>query len=209
MINTEIRVLKMGRRKQTIPRLPDSAEEMEGRLIRRLGALRETQNLSLKVVSQRAGISRATLSRLERGESSPTAATLGRLCAVYGCTVSHLMAEVEPEQIWLVRRENQAVWRDPESGFIRRVVSPPGPGLRGEVIEGRLGPRASVDYTNPPADSIERHLVILDGKLDLTENGTVHQLNSGDCLRLLKNGASRFRAPGPTGARYLLVAIRP
>jgi transcriptional regulator with XRE-family HTH domain len=188
---------------------PLTPEAMEARLISRLGALREERKLSLETVSERTGISRATLSRLERGESSPTAATLGRLCAVYGCTISHLMAEVETEQRLLMRRKDQPIWRDPQSGFLRRVVSPPVPGLRGEMIEGKLPPGASIDYGNPLPDDIERHLIVLGGILNLTENGTRHQLKPGDCLRIPKNGASHFRAHGPVAARYILVAIRP
>jgi transcriptional regulator with XRE-family HTH domain len=181
---------------------------METRLVARLAALRQERNLSLEAVSERTGVSRATLSRLERGETSPTASTLGRLCAVYGCTVSHLMAEVEVEAPGPVRRADQPVWRDPESGFLRRIISPPGTGMSGEVIEGTLPPGAVIDYGNPPHDGIERHLLLLSGRLEITHHGIVHQLKTGDCLRFLQSGASRFRAPGPAPARYVLVAIR-
>ena len=36
-------------------------------------------------------VSRASLSRLENAEVSPTASVLGRLCAAYGLTMSRLM----------------------------------------------------------------------------------------------------------------------
>jgi transcriptional regulator with XRE-family HTH domain len=183
-------------------------DEIERRLVGRLCALRDERGLSLEAVSERTGVSRATLSRLERGESSPTAGTLGRLCAAYGCTISHLMAEVEGETQRVVRRADQTAWRDPESGFLRRIVSPPGPGLRGEVIEGRLPPGAAVDYQDPPPDGIERHILVLGGTLELTLEGSAHRLEAGDCIRFSGQGASRFRALGRTPARYMLVAIR-
>jgi transcriptional regulator with XRE-family HTH domain len=181
---------------------------MEKRLVTRIAALRKEQRLSLQKVSKRTGISRATLSRLERGETSPTASMLGRLCALYGKTVSHLMAEVEATPSFLIRRQAQTVWQDPESGFLRRIISPPGPGLRGEMIEGNLPPGASVDYGSPLRDEFERHVLVLSGGLELTQNGVVHRLRPGDCLRFVQYGASRFFAPGATAARYILFAIR-
>ena len=68
---------------------------LDSRLAARLAALRAERGWSLDQLSQRAGIPRATLSRLERGETSPTAALLGRLCTAYGRTMSRLLAEVE------------------------------------------------------------------------------------------------------------------
>ncbi len=181
---------------------------MEARLTARLSELRKSRRLSIEAVAEITGISRASLSRLERGETSPTASTLGRLCSAYGCTISQLMAEVESEPAALVRRESQAVWQDPESGFLRKIVSPPGPGLKGEIIEGTLPPDAAIDYGNPPQDGIERHLVVLNGQLDLTQNGIVHRLKAGDCLRFIQGGGSRFHAAGAKSVRYLLVAVR-
>jgi transcriptional regulator with XRE-family HTH domain len=63
----------------------------------RVAALRAARGWSLDELAERTGISRATLSRLERAETSPTAAMLERLCAAFGWTLSRLMAEAEGE----------------------------------------------------------------------------------------------------------------
>ena len=184
-------------------------EHFERKLVARLAALREGQGWSLDELAQRAGISRATLSRLERGESSPTAALLGRLCAAYGLPMSRLIAAVEEQGAQLIKAADQAVWTDPASGFTRRMVSPPAKGLRGELIEGRLPVGAVIDYEQPPQPGLEQHIWMLDGSLDYTLDGTTHRLQAGDCLRFRLYGATRFSCPGPTGAHYLIAICEP
>ncbi|WP_432825101.1 helix-turn-helix domain-containing protein [Dactylosporangium sp. CA-092794] len=182
---------------------------LEARLAGRLAQLRLERGWSLEELAQRAGVSRSTLSRLERGEISPTAALLGRLCAAHGRPMSRLLAEVEPEPPQLVPAGRQPVWRDRETGFTRRSVSPPHPGLRGEVIEGVLEPGADIAYDRPPVDGLEHHLWLLDGALELTVGDARHALRPGDCLRYRLWGASRFVNPGPAAARYAILIVLP
>ncbi|TMR08383.1 helix-turn-helix domain-containing protein [Nonomuraea turkmeniaca] len=185
------------------------AEELDVRLAERLAELRVERGWSLDELAHRAAISRSTLSRLERGEISPTAALLNKLCAVYERTMSRLLAEVESEPPQLVRAEGQKVWRDEESGFVRRSVSPPHPGLRGEVVEGVLRPGADIVYEAPPVPGLEQHIWALEGTVEITANGRAHTLESGDCLRFRLWGASRFRCPGPDPVRYALLIVLP
>src|SRR5690242_19436699 len=108
---------------------------IDARLAARLAELRVASGWSLYDLARRTGISRSTLSRLERAELSPTASLLGRLCTAHGRTMSRLLAEVEPEPAQVLRTAQQSVWRDDTSGFTRRSVSPPHAGLRGELVE--------------------------------------------------------------------------
>src|SRR5437762_6482884 len=95
--------------------------DIEGRIARRLARLRAERGWSLDALAERTGISRATLSRLERSELSPTAAMLDRLCTVYGWTLSRLMVDAETRPPNLVAAADQAKWKDPESGYRRRA----------------------------------------------------------------------------------------
>ncbi|GAA3452931.1 helix-turn-helix domain-containing protein [Dactylosporangium matsuzakiense] len=184
-------------------------DELEARLAARLSALRSERDWSLDELAQHTGVSRSTLSRLERGEISPTAALLGRLCAAYGMPMSRLLAEVEPEPPQLVPAAMQPVWRDRVTGFTRRSVSPPHPGLRGEVIEGVLEPGADIAYPVPPVAGLEHHLWVLAGGLELTVGETVHSVGAGDCLRYRLWGASRFVNSAPAEVRYVLLIVLP
>ncbi|MFI1411241.1 helix-turn-helix domain-containing protein [Streptomyces sp. NPDC020707] len=184
---------------------------MDVRLGARLAELRAERGWSLGELAERSGVSRSTLSRAERAEISLTASLLNRLCAVHGRTMSRLLSEVEAEAapVPLVRAADQAVWEDRAAGFVRRSVSPPHAGLRGELVEGRLTAGADIAYDRPPVPGLEQHIWVLDGRLEVTDRDTAHRLDSGDCLRLRVWGPTRFRCPGPQVARYALAVVLP
>ena len=188
---------------------PAADADFENRIARRLARLRAERKWSLETLADRTGISRPTLSRLERAELSPTAAMLGRLCTVYGWTLSRLMAEAETRAPDLVAARDQAEWKDPESGYRRRIVSPPVPGLRGELVEVRMPPGATVSFETSPIAGLEHHLWRIEGTLTLEVEGSPFWLRAGDCLRYVLAGPTRFKNPGKRDARYLVAMVRP
>ncbi|MET7523325.1 helix-turn-helix domain-containing protein [Streptomyces sp. 900116325] len=182
---------------------------VDARLAARLGELRTEHGWSLDELSRRSGVSRSTLSRLERGELSPTAAQLGRLCTVYERTMSRLLTEVEAEPPQLVRAARQPVWRDEASGFVRRSVSPPHAGLRAEIIEGTLDAGTGIAYEQAPVPGLEQHIWVLEGTVEITVENTVHTVREGDCLRFRLRGPSYFHCPGPDPVRYAVMIVLP
>ncbi len=184
-------------------------DPLDVRLGARLAGLRAEHGWSLGELAERTGASRSTLSRAERAETSPTAALLNRLCAVYGRTMSQLLSEVEAEPAPVVRAADQVVWEDRASGFVRRSVSPPHGGLRGELVEGRLAAGADIAYDRPPVPGLEQHIWVLAGALSVTAEDVEHRLGDGDCLRLRVWGPTRFRCPGPGDVRYVLAVVGP
>lgn len=185
----------------------DSSASIDDRLARRLRDLRAERGWSLDALARASGVSRATLSRLENAEVSPTAQALGKLCAAYAMPVSRLMRQVEEQVVPHVPRAAQEVWRDPDTGFLRRSVSPPAHGLAGEVLECTLEPGVRVAYERPPRPGLEHHLVLREGRLSVELDGQLHALRPGDCLRYQLSGASAFATPADAGARYLLFIV--
>jgi transcriptional regulator with XRE-family HTH domain len=179
------------------------------RLAERLATLRQARGLSLDDLATETGISRATLSRIERAEVSPTAAQLNRLCAAHGWTLSRLMAAAEGEAPALVRAADQPRWTDPATGFRRRAASPPGPGLRMELVEGELPAGAVIAYDTPPVPGMEQHILVMSGTLDFADGTKGWSLKAGECLRVKLHGPTRFHATGPSPARYLIAICLP
>jgi len=184
-------------------------QEIESRIARRLAQLRAEKGWSLEALAERTGISRASLSRLERSELSPTAAMLGRLCTAYGWTLSRLMADAEIQPVNLVAASTQSEWMDPESGYRRKVVSPPAPGLRAELVEVHMPAGAAVSFDTSPVPGLEHHLWMLEGSLHLEVEGSLFKLHAGDCLRYVLNGPTHFRGLGRRGARYVVALVHP
>lgn len=183
--------------------------DLEHRIAGRLARLRRERGWSLDALADRTSISRATLSRLEREELSPTAAMLGTLCAAYGWTLSRLMAEAETRPPTVVAAADQTRWTDPGTAYIRRAVSPPSPGLRGELVEVRIPAGRSASFAEAPVAGLEHHLWMLEGALTLEVSGRVFQLRAGDCVRYVLSGPSRFAVQGRRAARYVIAMVRP
>ena len=175
------------------------------RLAERLRELRRARRWSLDELSALSGVSRASLSRIENGEVSPTASVLGRLAGAHRTTISRLLADIEGDAPALVRRGEQPEWIDPATGFPPALDLAAVARLRLRNAVLRIAGRRAIDYPLPPRLGLEHHLYLMDGALELTVEGTLHHLRAGDCLRYKLMGASRFVAAGGEPARYILV----
>jgi transcriptional regulator with XRE-family HTH domain len=177
---------------------------IDHKIAQRLKQLRGERGWSLETLAQRSAVSRASLSRLENAEVSPTANVLGKLCAAYGLPMSRLMHMVEDGFQPLIRAGEQPVWVDSETGFRRRSVSPPAESLAGEALECTLPPGTRIAYDVPPRPGLEHHLLMREGRLALTVDGQTHDLRPGDALRYQLFGPSAFETPEDSPATYIL-----
>jgi transcriptional regulator with XRE-family HTH domain len=176
-------------------------------IAQRLKGLRAERGWSLDELAKRSNVSRATLSRLENAEVSPTTNVLGKLCASYGLPMSRLMHMVEDHFAPLIRRDTQSVWTDQSIGYRRRSVSPPAQALAGEALECELEPGTHITYDRPPRSGLEHHLLLIEGQLEINVNGQAYDLRPGDCLRYQLFGPSTFTTPDQCGARYILFMV--
>jgi transcriptional regulator with XRE-family HTH domain len=183
-------------------------EDIDTRLAGRLLEARQACGLTLDQLATLSGVSRAMISRIERGDSSPTAALLGKLCGGLGITMSSLFAQLEGEPSPLIRRADQPVWRDPETGYVRRNVAPPGTGTTQEIVHVRLPVAAKVAYPGSSYVAVEQHILLLGGTLEFGNGDQVFRLEEGDCLRVPKPADSWYRNPGRRVAEYLVLLIR-
>lgn len=181
--------------------------DIHERLAARLRALRAERGLTLDALAERAGVSRSMISLVERGESSPTAAVLDRLAAGLGVTLASLFADGERADAPPVsRRGEQVAWRDPETGYVRRNLSPPGFPSPIELVEVEMpaGARVVYDSAGPRAVGIAQQVWVLEGRLELSVGGATHVLDTGDCLAMRVEGHVVFRNPGERATRYVV-----
>lgn len=162
-----------------------------------------SRDLTLADLAKASRVSRASLSRIENGEVSPTADTLAKLATALRVPISQLVSPLESRFQALIPRSAQPVYHDASHGFHRRNVSPPGAELQIELVEATLGPGAHIAYDHPSLPGHEHHFVLLEGALTIAVDDQTYSLAPGDCLRYRLHGPSEFQA-GPDGARYLL-----
>jgi len=156
--------------------LDDTATRIAGRL--RLE--RETRGWSLADLAERSGVSKATISKIEREEVSPTAVILIRLAGAFNLTLAGLLLRAEGQER-LTRATEQPVWRDPDTGYLRKqVFSRPDHPLEIIRVELPAGQRVLL-----PASSyahIRQAVWVQAGQLVIIEAGERRELGTGDCL---------------------------
>ena len=181
--------------------------EIDALLAARVRDLRKARALTLEQLADQSGVSRSMISLIERQETSPTAAVLGRLADALGVSLPTLFAaeapQADPQP--LSRHADQPVWTDPASGYVRRHLSPAGVDSPIELVEVLFPAGATVVFDNPVRKrDIQQQLWMLAGAMDITLGAQTWQLAAGDCLALRLNAGIRFHNPGPEPARYVL-----
>jgi transcriptional regulator with XRE-family HTH domain len=188
----------------------EEMDELNTQIAARLKALRLERRMTLDDLANASGVSRAMLSRVERAEASPTAVLLSRICAAFGLSLSSFFAETEKASDPLARRADQPVWRDPQTGYVRRAVSPPGSPARTDLVDVAFPASARLDYPaltgEPP---MMQYVWLFSGQMEILANGQTHLLAAGDCLFMTLSDPHAFHNPGPGPAHYAVVVEKP
>jgi transcriptional regulator with XRE-family HTH domain len=172
----------------------------------RVAGLRLAQGLSLAALAQRSGVSKAMISRVERGDSSPTAAVLGRLAAGLGASLTELLSQPDEAAAGPLRRQaDQETWRDPEVGYRRRQVAPRDPRSGVEMVEIEMPRGGRIAYPPWASKPYGQRLWMVEGALRVSYGDEVFELGAGDCLAFAVDRPLVFQAIGGRGCRYLLV----
>ena len=184
----------------------EEAFNINAHLAERLRGLRAEHGLTLDGLAERTGVSRSMISLIERGESSPTAMVLDKLAAGLGVTLASLFAEKESAGASpLVRKAEQRVWRDPDSGYVRRSLSPPGFPSPIELVEVILPADTRVAYdTGRRSVGVSQQIWMIEGEIELGLGDETYQLFPGDCLCMDIEQSTIFRNLSGQPARYLV-----
>jgi transcriptional regulator with XRE-family HTH domain len=180
---------------------------LDQRIAQRVRELRASQGLTLEQLAARSGVSRSMISVVERGESSPTAALLDKLAAGLGVTLNALFAAGEAGEAPspVARRANQPEWQDPDSGYVRRALSPPVTGAPLQLVEVHFPPGAQVSYdAGAQRAGVHQQVWVIEGTITVTVSEQRYKLEPGDCLALALDQPVSFRNPSRQPARYLV-----
>ena len=145
--------------------------------------------------------------KVERGDSSPTANLLGKLSGAFGLSMSTLLARVEAAGSDLLRRDDQPVWTDPDTGYIRRQVSPT-TDMPLDLVQITLPAGKEVPMPASAYAFIRQLIWVLDGDLVFVEGTIRHELHAGDCLHLGPPEDCVFRNEGHQPCTYAVAVLR-
>jgi transcriptional regulator with XRE-family HTH domain len=169
----------------------------------RVAERRAALKLALDEVAARTGVSRAMISRIERGEVHASAVVLDKLCAGLGITLSTLFARSTPSQV--SRHADQSVWKDPATGYVRREVAPSGTGSSVRIVEVDFPAGAAISLEKSRHRLIDQHVWVLAGRIEITVSECVYSLSTGDCLHVRPDEGISFRNVTGKPARYAVI----
>ena len=182
-------------------------ENLSARLAQRLRLERDSRGWSLADLAGRSGVSKATISKIERAAVSPTAVVLVRLASAFDLTLAGLMLRAEGQDQRLSRAADQPLWRDPETGYLRRqVFSRPDNPI--EIVRVEMPARQRVTLPASSYAHIRQILWVQSGALVITEAGERHELGAGDCLGFGSPAETTFANETTSPCVYVVALAR-
>jgi transcriptional regulator with XRE-family HTH domain len=182
-------------------------DEVEAGIARQVRQERELRNWSQADLAEHSGVAKASISKIERGEVSPSAVILLRLATAFDLTLAGLLLRAEGDKPRLSRAADQKLWRDPATGYVRRQVFNRSDHPL-ELVQVEMPPGQHVHL---PADSFARIRQILwvqSGTLAVTENGETHILKAGDCLGFGPPAETVFANQSARTCHYVIALAR-
>ena len=180
------------------------ASDILDKLPTRLRAARQKMGLSLEAVARLSGVSRSMISQIERGDSSPTIATLWNLTRALQLDIADLLEDGARAARVEVVRDGMAPTIDNRGSRCRlRILSAPEDAGRTEVYDLRLGANAALD-SQPHRRGAREQIVVLEGRINVRSGAAQETLSPGDTAGYAADVPHMLEA-GPEGARAILI----
>lgn len=182
-------------------------DDTGARLAARIRAEREARGWSLADLAARSGVSKAMISKVERGEASPTAMILVRLSSAFELTLATLLIRAEGGGGRLSRAADQKTWRDPGTGYVRRqVFADPQSPLELTTVELPAG--AEVAFPAASYAFIRQVVWVQAGVLTIEDGPTRVTLSPGDAYAFGEPADARFLNATDCPCAYVVALSR-
>ena len=188
----------------------DTLTEIE-RTVSGIGAkvarARSERGWSLAQLAQRSGLSPAAVHKIEKSGMTPTIASLMKVAAALGKSVSYFVDEPENPDVNVVRGDERARVYTSKQGLELRNLSGRYGGFAMAGAEATLDPFADSGPTamNHPGEEL---VVVLEGQMEFTVDGVRHEIEAGDSIHFRTVRAHSWRNPAAEPARAVWLVVR-
>lgn len=177
----------------------------------RLAALRLLGGLSLEDVAARSNLTKSYLSKLERGLSQPSIATVLKLANTFGVPTGKLLGGLpEPDEILVVRKDERVPFSRSEgrAGYAYEAIAPQraDKSMTPFVMRPPLADGAGVDLVTHAG---EEFVFVISGELEIVFADRTHRLGPGDSAYFAASIPHRARSLGTVPAEALVVVSVP
>jgi transcriptional regulator with XRE-family HTH domain len=174
--------------------MPKTTEEAGEHLAVALRAKRREYGWSLDKAALETGVSKAMLGQIERGESSPTVATLWKIATGFHCSLSSLLEPIPAAtSAGVVYRSSGAIRSQPASeGMLVAPLFPYERRFAFELFELTLLPGYE-RYSDAHEAGITEHVIVLRGHMEVLVEGEWMALAEGQAVRFSADRAHGYR----------------
>lgn len=177
-------------------------EQLNQQLALTLKQLRAARQWSLTQTAEQTGVSKAMLGQIERGESSPTVATLWKIATGFNVPFSAFLdATTEIPAVTLQRAGERAGLRQANAAMHIVPLFPFDARLGFDMFVIDLAPGAESTST-PHESGVIEHVIVLEGQLELKVDTVWHLLAAGDALRFSADCAHTYRNSSNENVRW-------
>lgn len=185
--------------------MTEESDDILTKLPARLKEARRSQGLSLEAVANLSGVSRSMVSQIERGESSPTIATLWNLTRALQVDFAGLLDAGPPaDRIEVLRAADAPTIENRGEGCRIRILSPPEDAGRHEVYELIFAPGGTL-VSKPHARGAREMLTVIEGQLRVTSGTAEQTLSKGDSARYAADQPHAIAAAEGAAKGFLVV----
>jgi transcriptional regulator with XRE-family HTH domain len=178
--------------------------DIHDRLAASLREARKARGLSLDAVAKLSGVSRSMVSQIERGESSPTVATLWNLTQALQVDFAGLLEGKGELGIEVIRAGAAPVIHGRGRGVTIRILSPAEAVGGHEVYDLGLAPGGALD-SEPHSPGCREHLTVLEGAVVVRSGEEEVRLAVGDTARYAADRPHAIHADSGAARAILIV----
>lgn len=162
-----------------------------------LKSLRHARGWSLTLAADKTGVSKAMLGQIERGESSPTVATLWKIATGFTVPFSLFLTGNASVSARALHHDEALTGetRASQSAMRATPVFPFDEQLGFDMLSVIL-PAGATSKSSAHEQGVIEHVVLLSGELELTVVDVKHQLSAGEGLRFAADCPHRYRNTG-------------
>jgi transcriptional regulator with XRE-family HTH domain len=142
---------------------------------------------------------------IEREETSATAVLLEKIAGALGVSLATLFEDSTAGVSPVSRHQDRVAWRDPQSGYTRRNISPANFPSPIQIVDIIFPAGATVSYETGTREVILHQQVwVREGAIEVTVGKMIYRLAQDDCLAMQMNEPVTFRNRTRKVARYLV-----
>jgi len=185
--------------------MTDNTDSILNALPARLKEARKAKGLSLDAIANLSGVSRSMVSQIERGESSPTIATLWNLTRALGVDFAGLLDQSEPgDRVDVLKASEVPTIDNMGQGCRIAILSPPEEAGGHEVYDIRFDTGGRLE-SQPHARGAVEQLTVLEGQVCVTSGAAVAEVGPGDTARYAVDVAHAIAAQHGPARIFLIV----